>query len=159
MMRYTTQSAAQTRALGQALAAQLCPGDALLLYGDMGAGKSELARGVAHGLGVRETVASPTFTILQVYESGRVPLYHFDWYRLQDPGELYELSMEEYLQGDGVAVVEWPQRVPEAIPAQHLMVTLTPLGEEAREILLEPMGGFRELDSLSWEEQGKKEAH
>lgn len=149
MMRYTTQSAAETRRLGEALAAQLLPGDALLLYGEMGAGKSELARGIAKGLGVRETVTSPTFTILQVYESGRMPLYHFDWYRLADAGELYELSMEEYLQGDGVAVVEWPQQAQEAIPRRHLQITLSPVGEEAREIALKPMGGFRPLAPLA----------
>jgi tRNA threonylcarbamoyladenosine biosynthesis protein TsaE len=149
MMRYVTKSAAETRKLGEELARRLLPGDAVLLYGELGAGKSEFTRGIAKGLGVRETVTSPSFTILQVYESGRLPLYHFDWYRLGDPGELYELSMEEYLRGDGVAVVEWPQQAEEAVPPRHLRVTLTPAGEEAREIVLEPMGGFRELEPLA----------
>jgi len=148
MMRYVTKSAAQTRKLGEALARLLLPGDAVLLYGDLGAGKSEFTRGIARGLGVGETVTSPSFTILQVYDSGRIPLYHFDWYRLEDPQELYELSMEEYLQGDGAAVVEWPQQAAEAVPVRHLRVTLTALGEDKREILLEPMGGFRELEPL-----------
>ena len=91
-----TQSAAETRALGERLAGQLKPGDVVLLEGELGAGKSELARGIARGLGVTETVTSPSFTILNVYESGRCPLYHFDWYRLESEEELYELGMDEY---------------------------------------------------------------
>ncbi len=77
-----TNSAAETRALGEELSSSLRPGDVVVLEGELGAGKSELARGIARGLGVRETVTSPSFTILNVYESGRYPLYHFDWYRL-----------------------------------------------------------------------------
>ena len=104
-----TDSPAATRALGERLAQQLRVGDVLLMLGDLGAGKSELTRGIARGLGVTATVASPSFTILNVYDEGRVPLYHFDWYRLNDVEELYEMGMDEYLGGDGVAVVEWPQ--------------------------------------------------
>ena len=111
-----TRSAEETRALGKRLAGRLQPGDVLLLEGDLGAGKSELTRGIAGGLGVTETVTSPSFTILNVYESGRCPLYHFDWYRLESSEELYELGMDEYLGGDGIAVVEWPGRCPDAVP-------------------------------------------
>ena len=100
-----TNSAAETRALGERLAKQLKAGDVILLEGELGAGKSELARGVAKGLGVQETVTSPSFTILNVYESGRIPLYHFDWYRLSGADELYDMGLDEYLGGDGVAVV------------------------------------------------------
>ena len=78
-----TNSAAETRALGEEFSGSLRPGDVVVLEGELGAGKSELARGIARGLGVRETVTSPSFTILNVYESGRCPLYHFDWYRLE----------------------------------------------------------------------------
>lgn len=99
-----------TRRIGARLAEQLRAGDVVLMLGDMGAGKSELTRGIARGLGVTGYVTSPTFTILQVHESGRLPLYHFDWYRLSGAEELYELSMDEYLYGDGVSVVEWPSR-------------------------------------------------
>ena len=84
-----TNSAAETRELGKRLAEQLKAGDVILLEGDLGAGKSEFARGVAKGLGVTETVTSPSFTILNVYESGKLPLYHFDWYRLESSEELY----------------------------------------------------------------------
>ena len=104
-----TNSPAETRLLGERLAHLLQPGDVLLMLGDLGAGKSELTRGIAKGLGVTSTVASPSFTILNVYDEGRVPLYHFDWYRLNDVEELYEMGMDEYLGGDGVAVVEWPR--------------------------------------------------
>ena len=92
-----TNSPAETRALGFQLAAMLRPGDVLLLLGDLGAGKSELTRGIARGLGVTCPVASPSFTILNVYDEGRIPLYHFDWYRLNSAEELYEMGMDEYL--------------------------------------------------------------
>ncbi len=127
-----TKSAAETRALGERIAERLRPGDVLLLEGDLGAGKSELTRGIARGLGVKETVTSPTFTILNVYESGRVPLYHFDWYRLESADELYELGMDEYLGGDGIAVVEWPGRCPEAVPDTAVRIRLETAGENER---------------------------
>lgn len=151
MTRLLSESAVDTRRIGERLAGQLMAGDVLALRGDMGAGKSELARGIARGLGIREYVPSPSFTILQVHTSGRLPLYHFDWYRLSGAEELYELSMEEYLYGDGVSVVEWPERAEEALPGCHLRVTLTPwaeAGREARWIELTPMGGFREIGNL-----------
>lgn len=140
-----TNSPAETRALGCHLAAQLRPGDVLLLLGDLGAGKSELTRGIARGLGVSSPVASPSFTILNVYDEGRIPLYHFDWYRLNSAEELYEMGMDEYLGGDGVAVVEWPSRCPEAVPEKHLEVRIDPMDDCAREIALIPRGGFRKL--------------
>ncbi len=148
MTEWMTGCAAETRKAGECLASRLQAGDVLALYGDMGAGKSELTRGIARGLGVEGHIVSPTFTVLQAYESGRLPLYHFDWYRLSGPEELYELTMEEYLYGQGVAVVEWPQQAAEALPETHLKVTLTPLGENRRRIALEPMGGFRTLEGM-----------
>ena len=140
-----TNSPAETRALGCRLAALLCPGDVLLLLGDLGAGKSELTRGIARGLGVTSPVASPSFTILNVYDEGRIPLYHFDWYRLNSAEELFEMGMDEYLGGDGVAVVEWPSRCPEAVPETYLEVRIDSVGENAREIILTPRGGFRDI--------------
>ena len=129
-----TKSAAETRALGEKLAGRLQPGDVLLLEGDLGAGKSELTRGIAKGLGVTETVTSPSFTILNVYDSGRCPLYHFDWYRLESAEELYELGMDEYLGGDGIAVVEWPGRCPDAVPEGAVRIRMTAAGENERMI-------------------------
>ena len=140
-----TTSVKETRALGARLAASLRPGDVLLLFGDMGAGKSELTRGIASGLGIAGPIASPSFTILQVYEDGRIPLYHFDWYRMESVEELYELGMEEYLGDDGVAVIEWPTRCPEAIPESYLEVVLKPAGENLREISWRSAGNFRTI--------------
>ena len=156
-----TNSAAETRELGKRLAGMLKAGDVILLEGDLGAGKSELARGVAKGLGVQETVTSPSFTILNVYESGSVPLYHFDWYRLESEEELYELGMDEYLGGDGIAAVEWPEQCPEAVPETFLEIRLEPVGEEERRVTLRPVGGFRELtipEDRANEEGAKGEA-
>ena len=134
MLTVESHSAAETRALGEKLAGWLHPGDVVLLQGELGAGKSELTRGIASGLGVKETVTSPSFTILNVYESGRCPLYHFDWYRLESADELFELGLDEYLGGDGIAVVEWAERCPEAIPEKHRRLTFRMTGEESRMI-------------------------
>ena len=133
-MLTVTNSATETRALGERLASQLEPGDVIILKGELGAGKSELTRGIARGLGVQETVTSPSFTILNVYESGRCPLYHFDWYRLESEEELYELGMDEYLGGDGIAVVEWAERCPEAVPENCIRISMEITGENNRRI-------------------------
>ena len=153
-MRFVSHSVAETQQLGASLAAQLKPGDVLLMLGDMGVGKSEFTRGLARGLGVKGYVTSPTFTILQVHDNGRMPLYHFDWYRLSDVEELYELSMDEYLYGDGVSVIEWPSRAEEAIPEQYLEVELIPAGDNERIIELRPCGGFRTLDKDALQQEG-----
>ncbi len=141
-MEVTTCCAADTRRLGEKLASELRAGDVVLLRGELGAGKSELARGIAAGLGVKETVPSPTFTILNVYDSGRIPLYHFDWYRLESAEELYELGMDDYLGGDGVALVEWPEKCEEAVPEDHLEIRIESCGEETRVFTLTPQGSF-----------------
>ena len=141
-----THSPAETRALGEAVARQLLPGDVLILEGDLGAGKSEFTRGIARGLGIGGPVASPSFTILNVYDEGRIPLYHFDWYRLSGADELYDMGLDEYLGGDGVAVVEWPSRCPEAVPEDHLLIRIRPVNETSREITMTPKGAFRETE-------------
>ena len=137
----TTHSPGETREAGRRLAGKLRAGDVLLLRGPLGVGKSELARGIAEGLGVSETVTSPSFTILNVYESGRIPLYHFDWYRLESAEELYELGMDEYLGGDGIALVEWPERCPDAVPEECLVIRIKAEGENTRRITEEYRGG------------------
>ncbi len=133
-MLTVTNCPEETRALGERLAQQLQAGDVVVLEGELGAGKSELARGIAGGIGVSETVTSPSFTILNVYESGRCPLYHFDWYRLESAEELYELGMDEYLGGDGIAIVEWAERCPEAVPDDAIRISLDVTGEQTRRI-------------------------
>ena len=137
-----THSAAETRALGAKLAAFLQPGDTLLLQGDLGAGKSEFARGVARGLGITGPVPSPSFTILNAYDEGRLPLYHFDWYRIEDPEEIAQMGMDEMLGGDGVALIEWSEKAPEWVPERALRVNIRAEDEETREITFTPLGGF-----------------
>ena len=154
MFTVETHCVEETRAFGQRLAGQLRPGDVVLLEGDLGAGKSELTRGIARGLGITGPVTSPTFTILQVHEGGRLPLFHFDWYRLSGADELYELSMDEYLYADGVAVVEWPEKAEEAIPENHLTIEIRASGESDRQLTLLPAGGFHALDTRALEVNG-----
>ncbi len=107
-MTYRTRSEADTMRFAAALAEMLDAGDALLLEGDLGAGKSVVARGVARALGIAGAMPSPTFTLLIPYE-GKKKLYHFDLYRLADPDEFYAAGLDEFVGGDGIAVVEWPQ--------------------------------------------------
>ena len=151
MIELQTNSAMETRAFGESLAQQLTSGDVLLLEGDLGAGKSELTRGIARGLGITGYVTSPSFTILQVHQGGRLPLYHFDWYRLSSAEELYELSMDEYLYDEGVAVVEWPSMAHEAIPEKHLLIEIHTLGDDCRHFILHSQGGFHTLDASTLE--------
>lgn len=137
-----------TRNFGILLASHLKPGDVIFLSGDLGAGKSELTRGIALGLGIQSPIPSPTFTILNVYEEGKIPLYHFDWYRIEDEEELFEIGTEEYLYGNGLTVVEWPSKAKnytQNIP--HLMVTITTSKDYQRYIRLEAKNNFREFDT------------
>lgn len=131
-------SLARTHALGRALGAALEPGDVILLVGDLGAGKTALAQGIGAGLGVRAVINSPTFTILKEY-AGRLPLYHFDLYRIESPDELYTLGFDEYFVGDGVCVVEWAERgeptspdAPLPWPVSYLRIELRAEGPERR---------------------------
>ena len=118
----------------------------ILLEGELGAGKSELARGVARGLGITGPVPSPSFTILNQYDEGRCTLYHFDWYRIRDPEEIAEMGFQEQINGDGVALIEWSEQAPEYVPSRRLNVHLRALDEQTREINFEPLGGFPFLE-------------
>ncbi|WP_461225983.1 tRNA (adenosine(37)-N6)-threonylcarbamoyltransferase complex ATPase subunit type 1 TsaE [Lacticaseibacillus suihuaensis] len=111
----------QLQALATALAAQLQAGDVLLLDGDLGAGKTSFTKGLASGLGIADYIKSPTFTIIREYQDGRLPLYHMDIYRLEDGGA-GDLGLEEYFEGDGVSVVEWPEFLGDAMPEAYLMI-------------------------------------
>ncbi len=140
-----TTSREETQALGTALTTSLHAGDVILLTGDLGAGKSELARGIARGLGITCAVPSPSFTIMNVYEEGRVPLYHFDWYRIGDPSELTDMGLDEYLGGDGIALIEWHERAGYLIPETCLEISIRPLDDSRREITFLPRGRWEEL--------------
>lgn len=132
-----SRSENDTYEAGRALAADLRPGDIVLLEGHLGAGKTALARGLAAGLGVDpEEVRSPTFTLVNPYR-GRVPVYHVDLYRIEVPADLDELGLEEILGGDGVAVIEWPERLGVFLPERAVRVRLRDLGGTEREISIE----------------------
>ena len=141
-----SRSAKETRAVGQQLASLLKAGDVVLLDGDLGAGKSELARGVARGLGIEGAVPSPSFTILNAYDEGRIPLYHFDWYRIADPQELYDIGLDEFVGGDGVALIEWSERAEECLPEDYLQVEIDKVDDHTRRITLAPVGAFRMIE-------------
>lgn len=122
-MQYLTRSAEDTFALGKALGKTLGAGDTILLAGDLGTGKSVIARGIASGLGIDRPMPSPTFTLMQPY-TGTLPLYHFDLYRLADPDEFYEAGLDEYIGADGVAVIEWAEMA-ELDPERCIRITLS----------------------------------
>ena len=115
MMQITTHSADETQALGQKLASRLAPGDVIAYFGDLGAGKTAFTRGLAQGLGITDPVTSPTYTIVHEYLSGRIPLFHFDMYRLSSSDELFDIGWEDYLSRGGVCAVEWSENVEDAL--------------------------------------------
>lgn len=123
-MQYKTNSAPETEALGRKLAQKLRPGDIIAYTGDLGAGKTAFTRGVALGLGIPERVTSPTFTIVNEYEGGRLPLFHFDLYRLGSSEELYDIGWEDYLARDGVCAVEWSEVAADALEGDVIRVDL-----------------------------------
>ena len=141
MMNYCTRSEEDTLRFAGRLSEMLSAGDSVLLHGDLGAGKSVFARGVARALGVTGAMPSPTFTLLIPYQ-GRVKLYHFDLYRLNDPDEFFAAGLEEFIGGDGVALIEWPEMAeidPE--PALHVTINRASCGDEnMREIKIEAVG-------------------
>jgi tRNA threonylcarbamoyladenosine biosynthesis protein TsaE len=131
----TTQSEDETAAIGRELAATLSAGDAVLLYGDLGAGKTAFVRGLAGGLGVdRGEVSSPTFTLIQEYRGGRLALFHVDLYRIEDPREFDELGLDEIAE-DGVLAIEWADKYPRP-PAHAVRVSIAHAGESERRITI-----------------------
>ncbi len=121
---YQTTTAEETFQLGAAMAKEAGPGDVIALVGDLGVGKTVFAKGFAEGLGITSPITSPTFTIVCEYEEGRLPLYHFDVYRIEDIEELFEIGFEDYLYGDGVCLIEWADRFLEELPEETTVVTI-----------------------------------
>lgn len=141
-MQITTHSADETQALGQRLAKRLLPGDVIAYFGDLGAGKTALTRGIVQGLGVTDLVTSPTYTIVNEYLTGRIPLFHFDMYRLGSSDELFDIGWEDYLARGGVCAVEWSENVEDALrDAIHITIEKDPLEPDTRRITIE--GGSR----------------
>lgn len=137
---WMSHSREETHALGAALGRLLQPGDVVVLHGTLGAGKTTLAQGIGRGVGVREPIISPTFTLVREYHSGRLPLYHVDAYRLAGPNEAYTFGLDEYLYGDGVTIIEWGERVAPLLPDDRLDIELAYGEKGERHITLRPSG-------------------
>jgi tRNA threonylcarbamoyladenosine biosynthesis protein TsaE len=136
-----SESVEQTQSLGAQLGAIVQAGDVLALVGDLGAGKTNFAQGLARGLGVTEDVNSPTFILANEYYSGRVPMYHVDAYRVQDAAEAEGFGLDDYLNDDGVTVIEWAERIRAALPPDVLWILFNYLDENQRGLAFIPSGG------------------
>lgn len=137
MNTYYTYSEQETIDVGVRLGASVSVGDIVLLFGNIGSGKTVFSKGIALGLGVETTVTSPTFTLIQVYQ-GRIKMYHFDLYRLNSTYELFDIGYEELLYSeDGVAVVEWPERLHELCPESYIKVEIESINESSRKITID----------------------
>ncbi|HLU34692.1 MAG TPA: tRNA (adenosine(37)-N6)-threonylcarbamoyltransferase complex ATPase subunit type 1 TsaE [Thermomicrobiales bacterium] len=138
---YDVGSPEEMQRLGEMIAAGLGVGDVLMLHGDLGAGKTTLTQGIAAGLGVREPVQSPTFTLVREHRGRELTLYHLDLYRLVDPDELESLGYEVYLDPpDGVSVIEWPERAGDWLPESFTVVRIDHLGGDRRRVTIERIG-------------------
>ena len=135
-MQYISNSPAETEDIGAALGKILTPGTVIAYRGDLGAGKTAFTRGLAQGLGSTELVTSPTYTIVNEYLGGRMPLFHFDMYRLGSSDDLWDIGWEDYLDRNGVCAVEWSENVEDAME-DAVMITIEKLGEESRRITIE----------------------
>ena len=135
-MEYITHSPEETEEVGKQLGQRLAPGTVIAYKGDLGAGKTAFTRGLARGLGAVEMVTSPTYTIVNEYLSGRIPLFHFDMYRLASSDDLWDIGWEDYLERGGVCAVEWSENVADALE-DALTVCIEKLGEDTRRITIE----------------------
>ena len=135
-MKYMTHSPEETEKIGAALAEKMEPGTVIAYRGDLGAGKTAFTRGLARGLGYAEPVTSPTYTIVNEYLGGRLPLFHFDMYRLSSADDLFDIGWEDYLDRGGVCAVEWSENIAEAM-AGAVTVAIEKLGENTRRITIE----------------------
>ena len=143
-MEYMTNAPEETEALGEKLGKLLRPGTVLAYLGDLGAGKTAFTRGLARGLGCREIVTSPTYTIVNEYLGGRLPLFHFDMYRLASSDDLWDIGWEDYLDRQGVCAVEWSENVPEAMTGA-LTVRIEKLGDTVRRITIDGGAEYADL--------------
>ena len=144
-MEFITTSPKETEAVAEALGKVLKPGTVLAYTGDLGAGKTAFTRGLARGLGATDMVTSPTYTIVNEYLSGRLPLFHFDMYRLSSSDDLWDIGWEDYLERGGVCAVEWSENVEDAME-NAIFVRMEKLGEDTRRITIE---GGEDLADLS----------
>ena len=132
--------------LGRTMAKHLKPGDIVCLFGELGSGKTTLVKGIAKGLNINSVkVSSPTFVLLNIYE-GRLPLYHFDLYRMDNRAEISTIGYEEFFYGKGISFIEWPERLGELLPKEYLAIRLSHRGETERAIEWEAVAGRRYTD-------------
>ena len=143
-MEFITNSPEQTELLGEKLAEKLTGGEVIAYFGGLGAGKTAFTRGLARGLGISQRVTSPTYTIVNEYEGGRLPLFHFDMYRLTDAEELFDIGWEDYLLRGGVCAVEWSENVTEALEGA-MVIRIEKLSEESRKITVKGGEGLADL--------------
>ena len=139
-MEFYTASAYETEELGARLGRQLRPGAVIAFYGDLGAGKTAFTRGLARGLGIEDPITSPTYTIVNEYP-GKIPLFHFDMYRLTSSEDLFDIGWEDYLTRGGVIAVEWSERAADALPPDTLWVTISRLEEDENGRVIHAEGG------------------
>lgn len=142
-MEFIVDSVDKTLDIGKTIGSLVKKGDILCLTGDLGTGKTHISKGIANGLNITEHITSPTFNIVNEYHSGRLDLYHFDVYRVNDPDEIYAIGFDEYIFGEGVSLIEWANYIEELIPAEYLYINIKKipdLGENFRKISLIPYG-------------------
>lgn len=142
-MIYYSNSPEDTTGIAREFAKKLVPGDVICMRGDLGVGKTAFVQGLSKELGIEEYLSSPTFTIVNCYE-GKMPLYHFDVYRIADPDEMYEIGYEELVYGDGISVIEWAENIEEILPETRYEISIKKdyeKGENYREILIERIDG------------------
>jgi len=150
-----TTSTEATKQLAQTLAPYLQPGDAIILNGDLGSGKTQFVQGVAAGLGMQSAVTSPTFNILMSYEEGSLPLYHFDWYRLEQENELEDVSYYDVIDGPGATFIEWAEKFPSALPYDYLQVEISVEESEIRTIKVSSYGERARRLLVVWAKDSK----
>ncbi|MBQ6832293.1 MAG: tRNA (adenosine(37)-N6)-threonylcarbamoyltransferase complex ATPase subunit type 1 TsaE [Oscillospiraceae bacterium] len=143
-MIFVTNSPEETEALGMRLAAKLRPGTVIAYQGDLGAGKTAFTRGLARGLGADEPVTSPTYTIVNEYLSGRMPLFHFDMYRLRSADDLFDIGWEDYLERGGVCAVEWSENVADALESP-VQVLIEKTGDTTRTVTITGGADYADL--------------
>ena len=138
-LQFVSKSPEHTRSLGFIIGKYSQPGDVVLLSGDLGTGKTCLTQGIADGMGVEGYVRSPTFVLVTIHQ-GRIPLYHMDLYRMDSSAEVIDLGLDEYLYGDGLSAIEWADKAIEVFPEPYLLIQLSHLDENARDVKVTPLG-------------------
>lgn len=142
-MEFIVKSVEDTMNIGMQIGKLAQKGNIICLTGDLGTGKTHMSKGIAEGLNIKEHITSPTFNIVNEYHSGRLTLYHFDVYRVNDPDEIYAIGFDEYIFGDGISLIEWANYIEELIPNEYLYINIKKMpekGENFRKITVEPYG-------------------